>query len=141
MGYVSLSAAERGGVSILPVRSTVGSAIFRPNRFTIKSEDYPLTRRLYFYVNKFTSSQKVTKFVDFVTGTEGQRVVDANDFVSQSLLADGSEEHATKCTSLVAGSKALSTKFRFETGSNLLDSKAAAAVSYTTPYAAGDIGL
>lgn len=134
LGYVSLAAAERGGVSILPIRSTVASAIFRPNRFTIKSEDYPLTRRLYFYINKFTSNQKVTKFVDFVSGTEGQRVVDANDFVSQSLLADSSEEHATKCTSLFAGSKALSTKFRFETGSNLLDSKAAADLSRLKDY-------
>lgn len=124
LGYVSLSAAEGGGVSILPVKSAAGSAIFRPNRFTIKSEDYPLTRRLYFYINQSTTNQKVAKFIDFVIGPEGQKVVDASDFVSQELLADNSEEHASKCASLVAGSEALSTKFRFKTGSNILDSKA-----------------
>lgn len=124
LGFVSLAAADGGGVSILPVKSAKGSAVFRPNRFTIKSEDYPLTRRLYLYINQATSNQKVAKFIDFVIGQEGQKVVDANDFVSQELLADKSEENASKCASLVSGSEALSTKFRFKTGSDILDSKA-----------------
>jgi phosphate transport system substrate-binding protein len=134
LGYVSLAAAEGEAVSILPVKSVSDSAVFKPNRFTIKSEDYPLTRRLFLYINKATSSQKVSKFIEFVIGEEGQKVVDANDFVSQELLADKSEENASTCASLVSGSEALSTKFRFETGSNILDSKAVADIYRLKDY-------
>jgi phosphate transport system substrate-binding protein len=124
LGFVSLAAAEGSSVRIVPVQGASASSVISPNRFTIKSEDYPLTRRLYFYINQTTVNQKAAKFVDFVLSPEGQKVVDANDFVSQGLMADKTLEHASMCASLVAGSEALSTKFRFETGSDQLDSRA-----------------
>jgi phosphate transport system substrate-binding protein len=63
--------------------SEPGARALIPNRFTVATEDYLLSRRLYLY----TAANPTTltrKFVDFALSQKGQDVVTASGFVGQS---------------------------------------------------------
>lgn len=57
-----------------------------PTAFTIGTEDYPLSRRLYLYAPQ-QASVDVKSFVEFVHSKEGQDVVEKHGFVSQNIYA------------------------------------------------------
>jgi phosphate transport system substrate-binding protein len=97
----------------------------------VRTEDYPLTRRLYLYTPVAPSNAWVSKFVAFALSAEGQAVVEAAGFFGQELqrapAAGGAEEHADappEYRRLTSGAERLAVNFRFETGSNTLDTKA-----------------
>ncbi|MBC2594288.1 PstS family phosphate ABC transporter substrate-binding protein [Ruficoccus amylovorans] len=78
IGYVGLAFSHTPGVKVLPVDGKLPS-----------SEDYPLARPLYFYVNvNATHTPVVQEFIDFILSPEGQAVVESVDFLPASRLKE-----------------------------------------------------
>lgn len=127
IGFVGL--AYVGDAKALKV-SEAGSVPYRPTVFTVRTEDYLLSRRLYLYVPPASTNPWAGKFVQFALSDEGQAVVDAVGFVGQSLL-DPVQEAAPALPSrvppeyerLTRQATRLPLVFRFETGSDRLDNK------------------
>ncbi len=114
-------------------------------QFTIQSEEYPLSRRLYLYKNPKDVPPLVNKFIDYLgssdaqqlvalTGYVGQgvREVPINDqglrFLSAALPTDAEmtlDSLQSMMTDLATASR-LSITFRFEQGTAKLDSRAQA---------------
>jgi phosphate transport system substrate-binding protein len=106
----------------------------RPNRLTVRTEDYLLSRRLYLYTAEAPESPWVRKFVEFALSDAGQAVVDREGFVGQALADEPTATVADlpapagdlppEYARLTQGSERLSFNFRFQTGSAELDNKA-----------------
>jgi phosphate transport system substrate-binding protein len=108
-----------------------GARPLRPTSFTVRTEDYLLTRRLYLYTPVAPSNPWVSKFVNFALSAEGQAVVEAAGFFGQELRrsptageAEDRSDAPPEYRRLTAGAERLAVNFRFETGSNALDTKA-----------------
>ena len=103
-----------------------GGRALAPERFEVAVEDYPLSRRLYFYMPE-RSTPLARDFVAYVLSAEGQHAVEEAGFVSQDVRAYA-PRHAAGVPASYAehtrGARRLSLNFRFGTGSSFLDGKA-----------------
>lgn len=111
----ALSVAERGAMAMVA------------NRFTVATEDYPLSRRLYLYTPENPPNKYTRNFVQFALSRAGQDIVAANNFVAQNIaqqqqaVAPGAPAEYKRLT---AGAQRLSLDFRFRVGHAELDNKA-----------------
>jgi phosphate transport system substrate-binding protein len=99
--------------------SAGGATPLGPNPESIRNEDYPLTRRLYMYVPIFGVEPSTRAFADYVRG-QGQTIVDANGFVSQTISVAtkaGNERLFEECPNR------LSMTINFRTGQSDFDSR------------------
>jgi phosphate transport system substrate-binding protein len=103
------------------------SASLMPNRMTVATEDYPLSRRLFLYTPPSPSNDLTLKFLNFALSSEGQGIVEKIGFVGQnvepvtsSIPADASPSYRK----LAKGAHRLSLNFRFRAGKTELDNKA-----------------
>ena len=116
---------------------TPGQQALLPNRFTIQTEDYPLSRRLYLYSISGSVNPEVAKFISFVTSKNGQSIVEKEKFVPLEIVAQRSELPAGSSNgyqAVTAGAERLSVNFRFNTGSNQLDNRALADLDRVTEF-------
>jgi phosphate transport system substrate-binding protein len=106
-----------------------GAAPLLPSPFTVATEDYPLSRRLFLYTPAKPRQELTRRFVDFSLSSQGQNVVAEIGFVGQNLsavAAASSNAGPAKYRRLTSGSNRLSVDFRFREGSSRLDNKAVA---------------
>jgi phosphate transport system substrate-binding protein len=66
-----------------------GAEPIPPDPFTIATEDYPLSRRLYLYTPA-NASKEVERFIEFALGEAGQKIVEQNGFVETCLYVHSS---------------------------------------------------
>lgn len=87
IGFVGLNYI--GITKALKISAAEGGNAFPPSRFTIKTESYPLSRRLYLYQ---TNQPKplAAEFIQFALGNAGQKIVNG-----AGLVEVGIEEAAT----------------------------------------------
>jgi phosphate transport system substrate-binding protein len=130
----------------LNVESSCG-LITRPSVFTVKTEEYPLTRRLYLYTTGRPASPHVQGLVTYAMSKQAQPVIADAQFVDQSpdslgfddqggriayaLNASNEDFDITQMRQLINdmnGARRLSITFRFRIGSFELDTKARADV-------------
>ncbi|KHK63198.1 MULTISPECIES: substrate-binding domain-containing protein [Pseudomonas] len=93
----------------------------------IATEDYPLSRRLFFYLPTLQANPWAEALVDFTQGEQGQAIVAANGFIAQTVQAMAVVPNALMPEGYQALSRhaqRLTVNFRFEEGSASLDSKA-----------------
>jgi phosphate transport system substrate-binding protein len=128
----------------LNVESSCG-LITRPSVFTVKTEEYPLTRRLYLYTVAKPAHPHATGLLAFALSKQAQSVIADANFVDQTpdslgfddqggriayaLNASNEDFDITQMRQLIAdmnGARRLSITFRFRTGSFELDTKARA---------------
>ncbi len=114
-----------------------------PSEFTIKTEEYPLTRRLFMYRTAGDAPLHVQEFLDFVVSDAAQTAVSSAGFVNQevtqasvnsqglrfasAIVANRNAGDLPQLRQMVGGmlsSDRLSTTFRFNTGSSQLDNRA-----------------
>ena len=152
-----LVAADAGGIGFagvayqrnakaLNVETSCG-LIVRPSAFAMKTEEYPLTRRLFLYTVGEPKEPLARGLLGYVLSNAAQPIVRANDFIDQepevldfqaqttriayALNAAGPDFDLNLMKTLIADLKPgsrLSTTFRFETATYALDSKAVADV-------------
>jgi PiT family inorganic phosphate transporter len=123
IGFVGM--AYIGRTSPVAVSDGNAAAIV-PSRFSVGTEDYPLTRRLYLYAPQPALHPLAGQFVAFAQSPEGQTIVAASGFVD--LRATSKEGDACigcppRYVELTKGAKRLSLNFRFRVGSAALDSR------------------
>lgn len=106
-----------------------GTRPFLPNHFTVSTEDYTLSRRLFLYTSSNLTNDVARAFVNFALSPHGQEIVEKIGFVGQSIsptptsiLSDAPVRYRQSTT----GATRLSLDFRFRSGSSDLDNKALA---------------
>lgn len=108
--------------------SEPGTSPFIASRFTVATEDYLLSRRLYLYTTSASRNNPlVKKFLEFALSDEGQAVVQNLGFVKQTLdlqrLAPPPGAPSDYLTA-TKDAERLSLNLRFRPGSTQLDNKA-----------------
>jgi len=104
-----------------------GASAMLPNRFTVATEDYPLSRRLYLYTPENPENKYTRRFVQFAISKAGQDIVAANSFVAQNVVGQRevvSSDAPAEYKRLTNGAERLSVDFRFKSGHADLDNKA-----------------
>lgn len=127
-----------------PVAVSDGGLPLAPTGFTVRREDYPLSRRLFLYIPAAPQNPKVNEFVNFALSPAGQQVVRSAGFFDLDLNKPAEKPAATapatdnaRCRlseswrgdreeycKLNAVAQVLETNFRFKTGSYDLDNRA-----------------
>ncbi|NWN48873.1 substrate-binding domain-containing protein [Pseudomonas sp. MAFF 301514] len=98
-----------------------------PLNSLIATEDYPLSRRLFFYLPPSGRNPWAKALVDFTQGTKGQAIVAANGFIAQQVQAIAVEPRPSMpddYQGIARDAQRLTVNFRFEEGSASLDNKA-----------------
>ena len=107
-----------------------GAAALLPTPFTVATEDYPLSRRLFLYTAASPLQELTRRFVDFALSSMGQNIVAEVGFVGQNVSAAAAAASSTAVPAdyrrLTRGYDRLSLDFRFREGSSQLDNKAVA---------------
>lgn len=116
--------------------SDVGVEARKPSQFTVKTEDYLLSRRLFLYAPETNKKPMVAKFLDFATGTAGQQIVAAIGLVNLDPTphdqiqppgytpVNDPRNSSTEWSNLTNGAIEIATRFRFRTNSEELDTRA-----------------
>jgi len=124
IGYVTLPFVR--GTRALPIAEGDEPALI-PTAFTLASEDYFLTHRVYFYTVPRVENPHLLNFVQFALGAEGQAVVKKSGLVELSVQTIQLELPAWAPAGyrrLVEGSRRLTSTFRFEVDSADFDTRA-----------------
>ncbi|KAA0972876.1 substrate-binding domain-containing protein [Pseudomonas sp. ANT_H12B] len=103
----------------------------------IATEDYPLSRRLFFYLPPHGTNPWADALVAFTQSSQGQAIVAANGFIAQTVQAMTVTPNALMPEGYQALSRhaqRLSVNFRFEEGSASLDNKARQDLSRVLDY-------
>lgn len=110
------------------VAVTEGNALpLLPNRLTVATEDYLLSRRLYLYTTATTKNEWVRKFVDFTVSQTGQETVGKTGFIAQKVESENLlvvQNAPEEYKNLTKEADRLSLNFRFQKGGKELDNKA-----------------
>jgi len=123
LGFVALAAVGRA--KTLPIADG-SSAPMAPAINLIASEDYPLSRRLYFYIKPGEKNPWAKALVNFSQTAKGQSIVANSGFVAQTvevLKVESNEQMPKTYQQLAQNAQRLSVSFRFMEGSASLDSK------------------
>ncbi len=125
IGFVSQ--AHIGNAKPVAIAATGGVPV-KPTAFTLSTEDYPFTRRLYLYTANHPKNPFVARFAEFAQSPAGQAVVEQTGFVPLTVKqasVTAPVTAPTKYRQLVSGAKRLSVDFRFLPGSTDLDNRSA----------------
>ena len=108
-----------------------------PRSSLIATEDYPLSRRLFFYLPPTGKNPWASALTTFAQSNQGQAIVAANGFIAQTVQAMAVTPNALMPEGYQALSRhaqRLSVNFRFEEGSASLDNKARQDLSRVLDY-------
>ena len=126
IGFVGLAFVRSAAVVATSQRNTDPTV---PSPFTVASESYPLSRRLYLYSLPKPRTPLATDFVDFVLSNEGQQIVGKSGFVDLSIAVRSPQQCDARCPAeyaeLTKGAQRLTLDFRFREEKGGLDSRAA----------------
>ncbi|PBJ18341.1 Phosphate-binding protein PstS precursor [Pseudomonas sp. ACN8] len=124
IGFIGLPYVRRAkAVAIVDGQSQA----MLPLNSLIATEDYPLSRRLFFYLPPTGKNPWAQALVAYAQSSKGQAIVAANGFVAQTVQAMAVTPNALMpegYQSLSRHAQRLSVNFRFEEGSASLDNKA-----------------
>ena len=125
IGFIGLPYVRRA--KLLAISSTKTSKPVLPTHFTVSTEDYPLARRLYFYLPQKNINADAEDFVKFSATERGQSIVEDIGLVSQNIKTGqpfNNDFYPQEMRDLTLRSQRLSINFRFKDGSDELDTKA-----------------
>lgn len=104
-----------------------GAAPMLPTQFTVATEGYMLSRRLYLYTLPEPRSQWVPELTSFVLSRRAQEITAKTQFLDLGLVTRGAECDAScsvRYAAMVAGAQRVSVDFRFRSASDEPDSRA-----------------
>ncbi len=122
IGFVGLAGVGGAKTLALSERETAPLA---PTPLSVATEDYLLSRRLFFY-SAVQPQAEARSLLEFAVGPEGQAVVTEIGFVPQDVraLPQTVPPAYAEYRDLVAGARRLTLNFRFGNGTAILDNKA-----------------
>jgi len=121
----AVAIADGQSIAMLPLNSLIAT------------EDYPLSRRLFFYLPPKRNNPWAEALVAFAQSRQGQAIVAANGFIAQTIQAMSVTPNALMPEGYQALSRhamRLTVNFRFEEGSANLDNKARQDLSRVLDY-------
>lgn len=124
IGFVALSSVR--SAKLLSVSDGMAKSLL-PNKLTVATEDYALSRRLFMYTDDAPQNPYVDEFIRFVLDNAGQKIVADTGFISQEVKAvmpEFYQELPQDFRDLTSDAKRLTINFRFQEGSAKLDNKA-----------------
>jgi phosphate transport system substrate-binding protein len=125
IGFIGLAYIR--SAKALAVADT-GIAAMMATSFTVTTEDYLLSRRLYFYTLPSPRTALVAELVSYAMSAQGQHIVRDAGFVDLTVALRDSEPCTARCppsyASATAAAKRVSLDFRFREGSDAIDSRA-----------------
>ncbi|MFT7409558.1 MAG: phosphate transport system substrate-binding protein [Oleispira sp.] len=124
IGFVGLPSVRRA--KLISVSDGFGKAL-KPNKLSIATEDYALSRRLYFYTDDEPTKPSVKEFMTFVEGVLGQSTVADNGFIAQNIEAVvpvSYRDLPEDLQKITPSGHRLTVNFRFKAGSAQLDNRA-----------------
>lgn len=139
IGLTTLSGI--GGARAIPLRLGCG-LMAQPDQFSVKAEDYPLTRRVYLYSRDPNPAGITGALYNYAASPEGRQQFAALGYIDQSSTALPAEEQGMrflsaimaqasggdlemlqKMASEILSAQRLSTTFRFDATGEALDSR------------------
>ncbi|WP_458722802.1 substrate-binding domain-containing protein [Pseudomonas brenneri] len=124
IGFIGLPYVRQAKAAAI---SDGDSQAMLPQNSLIATEDYPLSRRLFFYLPPNNTNPWAAALVDFAQGAQGQAIVAANGFIAQQVQAITVQPQApmpAAYQTIAREAQRLTVNFRFEEGSASLDNKA-----------------
>ncbi|MGL5995606.1 MAG: substrate-binding domain-containing protein [Pseudomonas proteolytica] len=124
IGFIGLPYVRQAKAAAI---SDGDSQAMLPANSLIATEDYPLSRRLFFYLPPSNSNAWAQALVDFAQSAQGQAIVAANGFIAQQVQAISVQPRPPMpdaYQAIAREAQRLSVNFRFEEGSASLDNKA-----------------
>uniref|UniRef100_UPI00398C2A24 phosphate ABC transporter substrate-binding/OmpA family protein n=1 Tax=Yoonia sp. SDW83-1 TaxID=3366945 RepID=UPI00398C2A24 len=140
LGFTNFADGE--GAKALAIEGVCGLQT-PPNAFTIKTEEYPLTRLLYMYTTDQRLPAHADGMLDFAMSEDAQDLISNAGFINQAIREASIDSQGLRVASAVVANRdfstfpqlqemmqqlissdRLSTTFRFETGSSNLDARA-----------------
>ncbi len=116
-----------------PLAISDGDIAILPNFFTVATEDYGLSRRLYLYTPTHSKNTYIKDFISFALNQEGQKIVETNNlvdlnirnFVSRIAADQSVQDKKTfeQYRKAVENAKRLSLNFRFKRDGFELDNR------------------
>lgn len=134
IGFTSFSALRQA--KALSVSDGESQAML-PTLQLIATEDYPLSRRLFFYYPPSNKNPWAQALVSFSESPQGQDIVTANGFIGQTpqtIQVEPTASMPAKYQQLAKDARRLSINFRFAEGSATLDNKAQADIQRVVTY-------
>ncbi len=104
-----------------------GAEPLLPTAVNVTTEDYPLSRRHFFYLRNMPATSAARAFVEFALSEEGQAVAERLGFFSmlvRPVSQPSAPHHSTQYVKFTAGAQRLPLDFRFRGSPTALDSKA-----------------
>ena len=135
IGFIGLPYVRRA--KLLAISTTKTSKAILPAHFTVSTEDYPLARRLYFYLPQKNINRDAEDFVKFSATERGQSIVEDIGLVSQNIKTGqpfNNNFYPEEMRSLTSRSQRLSINFRFKDGSDELDTKSISDLARLVKY-------
>ncbi|NVK89515.1 MAG: substrate-binding domain-containing protein [Gammaproteobacteria bacterium] len=80
IGFVGISHTAES--KILAIATAPGASGIKPDQYTIGTEDYPLSRRLYLYAPTLTQGSAAKAFIEFAVSETGQRLAKNAELIS-----------------------------------------------------------
>lgn len=125
IGFIGLSYVNQNKPLAL---SETGVALsFKPNLFTVSTEDYVLSRRLYMYYPGNNQNSHARRFMQFVQQDQAQAVVENTGLISLKVndaTIRFNRNYPPRYLNMITDSKRLSITFHFDEGTDELDNKA-----------------
>ncbi|MCO6058802.1 phosphate ABC transporter substrate-binding/OmpA family protein [Pseudomonas sp. MOB-449] len=134
IGFVGLASVNQARA--LAIADGESNAML-PSGELIATEDYPLSRRLFFYIKPGEQNRWAQALVQFAQSPRGQAIVDQTGFVAQQVQAikvQVQQDMPENYRELASNAQRLSVNFRFQEGSASLDNKAQRDVQRVLEY-------
>ena len=125
IGFIGLPYVRHA--KLLAISSSQHNKAIIPTHFTVGTEDYPLARRLFFYMPQNNPNIEAEEFARFVNTERAQSIVEDVGLVSQNIKLGkpfDNDFYPPEMRELTVRSERLSINFRFKNGSDELDTKA-----------------
>lgn len=95
--------AQERNAKAVTLRSVCGE-LFEPAEFAIKTEEYPMTQRVYLYTAKTGLPDIAAEFLDFATSQAAQSVISGAGFVDQSASRAGLDGQGRRLAQAIVSS-------------------------------------
>lgn len=120
IGFVALPYVN--AAKPIAVAEAGASLSFMPKKFTVSTEDYALSRRLYLYLPANSANPYAKQFIEFVLNNDAQTVVEENNLVSL-MINDATvrfnRNYPPRYLNMIRESKRLSVTFHFDNDQQL----------------------
>ncbi|MFC4991742.1 DUF1318 domain-containing protein [Rubritalea tangerina] len=110
IGFTGLAYVD-SSVKGLAVQAGKEARPFQPTRLTVKTQDYPLARLLYFYL-PIDSKPMARDLIKFVMSNDGQAVVDKVGLVGQGLSTQRDQSNAEKLKQQLLGDNSVPNAYK-----------------------------